>query len=213
MRSATNSGVCPWGPETEWWEALFTGRNAVSTGRLGRMELDEFIKGSAVSPSCHLSPCSQTPINGRNTSKTTFSTRPSEAEVHLRLLCVHTSPLDVSTVSECAIEVERGRYWGNVFVSLQKRLFNTEASNKTLCCLLLWREPQLCLLLFLKNIFYGSLKVSCKLKCDYLKFINFTWNIKNRHTGIVLGVIVKYTYLFQCSVCMFLGVFFAHKVT
>ena len=64
------------GPGTERREALFTGRNAVSTGRLGRMELDEFIKGSAVSPSCHLSPCSQTPINGRNTSKTTFSTRP-----------------------------------------------------------------------------------------------------------------------------------------
>lgn len=66
----------PWGPETEWWEPLFTGRNAVSTGRLGRMELDEFIKRSAVSPSCHPSPCSQTPINVRNTSKTTFSTRP-----------------------------------------------------------------------------------------------------------------------------------------
>lgn len=76
VRNATNSSGCPWGAETEWWEPLFTGRNAVSTGRLGRMELDEFIKRSAVSPSCHPSPCSQTPINVRNTSKTTFSTRP-----------------------------------------------------------------------------------------------------------------------------------------
>lgn len=83
------AGVNP----VEWWKVLQTvvvvhegqrqserlyllGEKAVSTGRLGRMELDEFIKGSAVSPSCHLSPCSQTPINGRNTSKTTFSTRP-----------------------------------------------------------------------------------------------------------------------------------------
>ena len=70
----------------QWWlsmraqaelrQALFTGRDGVSTGRLGKLELDEFIKGSAVSPSCHLSPRSQTSINGRNTSKTTFSTRP-----------------------------------------------------------------------------------------------------------------------------------------
>lgn len=50
---------------------------------------------------------------------------------------MHTSPLDVSTVSKSAIEVKRGRYRGNVFVSLQKTLFNTDASNKNLCLLLL----------------------------------------------------------------------------
>lgn len=75
--AATNSGwLSVRALRRSWWEALFTGRGAVSTGRLGGLELDEFIKGSAVSPSCRLCPCSQTPINGRNTSKTTFSTRP-----------------------------------------------------------------------------------------------------------------------------------------
>lgn len=27
---------------------------------------------------------------------------------------------------------KRGRYWGNMFVSVQNRLFNTEVSNKAL---------------------------------------------------------------------------------
>lgn len=50
--------------------------------------------------------------------------------MHLRLLCVRTSPLDVSTVLKCAIEVEQERYRGNVFVSQQRKLFNTGASRQ-----------------------------------------------------------------------------------
>jgi len=40
--------------------------------------------------------------------------------VHFRLLCVRTSPLDVSTVSKCAIEAEQGRYRGNVCIITEK---------------------------------------------------------------------------------------------
>lgn len=58
-------------------------------------------------------------------------------------MCAHISPgceAPLQKKKNALLKWKRGRYWGNMFVSLQKRLFNTEASNKTLGCRLCQRE-------------------------------------------------------------------------